>query len=335
MRRALLVVAMLGCSNNGGSGYLPIDQAAAAFKRAFCDYAVRCGQFPDATTCIGASLGFNLRVDPSEIAAIGAGKVIYDGNKAAQCYDAYGARSCDRTSQDARAFPAVCNEAIRGTVAGNAACAVASECVSGNCNVPTCTMACCMGTCVGDTPPVRDVAIGQSCAGNVAASCATGAYCDGATVLCAALKPGGATCTSSNECGYELSCVGTTTRTCTALPQLGQACPDGQCRDDGTYCNATMVCAKVGLPSDPCATGRDCSTYYTCDATSHCARGPAIGGACSATARCFDDGTLCDATAMTCAALHVDGGACTSNSQCLNNFCDATTSTCMTKAVCI
>lgn len=332
MRKAFVVLAVIGCSGSSGGGFVPIDQAAQAFKQAECNYLARCGEFPDVSTCLAASLGFTFTNDPSLAAAVAAGKVIYDGNKLGQCYDQFGALSCDRTSQDARVEPAVCRDLVQGTVAANGVCANSAECKSQSCMVPTCGMACCMGTCVGDTPPPVEIAIGQSCA-TTSSRCVAGAFCD-MTATCAALKPSGATCNSSNECDYELGCAGTP-RVCKALPTVGQACPDALCRDSGSYCNSSGMCVMVGLPSATCATAADCSAYYTCDATKHCAPGPRLGEACSSTARCFDDATFCDPVSSTCKALEANGTACTSNSQCQTNNCDTASQTCATKPVCI
>jgi hypothetical protein len=325
----VVVIALVGCSHSG-NGSVSVDQLPAAFKRSFCDYIVRCGGFPDVATCLGANLGISINPDPSADAAVAQGKVLYDGAKVGACYDALASISCDSTSQDARSALAdlECFGAVKGTVAGGGACAINAECISFSCNAPTCAPTqCCPGTCVGDTVPPHDVAIGQSCANGV--SCATGAYCDTTTTTCAALKPASSTCASDQECDYELGCVGTPA-TCQSLPKLGEACPNMRCRDVGTHCS-NGTCVPLGLPNAGCATSADCSQFYNCDATKHCVEGPHVNQSCAAVG-CFDADTFCDSTS-TCKPTEPDGGACTSGIQCQSGTCD-TTALCATPAAC-
>jgi hypothetical protein len=109
------------------------------------------------------------------------------------------------------------------------------------------------------------------------------------------------------------------------------------CRDAGLHCTTDKVCARFGLPGDACATRADCSSYYTCDATLHCAVGAHQGEACSAMIRCNDIGNYCDSATMICTPPQPDGAACTSNSQCDSNNCagTGTARTCAQDTVCI
>jgi hypothetical protein len=160
-----------------------------------------------------------------------------------------------------------------------------------------------------------------------------------ASGTCLPLKAAGATCQSASECAFGLGCTGTTTtRTCAPLPTLGQACPDFQCRDEGTYCNSAGTCAKVGLPGTACATAQDCSSFYRCDQTVlQCARYPMLGESCAVLSRCFDAASYCDSTTLMCTALKSNGATCNSNTQCSSNNCNftATSPVCSTPEVCI
>lgn len=329
----LLVVAACG----GGSGSVTIQEYPQAFKDAFCRYATRCGEFPDIATCESANIGFNLHIDPSSLAAVDMNKVIFNGDLAGKCLDEYGAQSCDTTDQDGRTF-ADCSNVVSGTVGSGGTCAINAECKSGTCNVPTCSMACCQGTCMGDAKPAPG-GPGTMCTSST--QCSTGNYCDFTAMTCAALKTAGSTCQSTTECAYGLGCAGSTMRTCKALPKLGEACPDAVCRDAGQYCDATSsTCMKVGLSGASCTTALACSSYYPCDTTAmKCTKGPTSGQACTTSQRCFDADTFCDTSAAspTCVMLRADGGACMSNSQCENNDCmlAGSAGTCTTPAVCI
>jgi hypothetical protein len=329
----LLVLASCG-------GGLTLDEYPSAFRDAYCKYLTRCGEFPDVTTCENANIGLNIHLDPSSQAEVDQGKVSFDGSLAQDCLDAFGSQTCDTTDEDGRAFfPAKCRDITKGSVGSGGACADNAECKSQICNIPACSMACCQGTCMGDAPPALGGA-GDAC--STSSSCAVGFFCDFTTQMCAQLEPAGATCNSTSECAYGLGCAGTGgMRTCKTLPTLGQPCPDGVCRDAGTFCNSAGQCAKIGLAGASC-TGNlaECSSFYPCDAQAmKCTAAPGLGEPC--TNRCFDADTFCDtsSTAPTCVKTHPDGGTCTVNSQCENDYCDtgsgAGSGSCGTAPVCI
>lgn len=334
MRSLLALLVLAGCG-----GGITIEEYPTAFRDAYCKYATRCGAFPDVSTCQHANIGINLVIDPSSKEAVDKGKVIFDGSLAQDCLDAFGAQTCDTTDQDGRAFfPAKCRDIVKGTVGSGGACALDAECKSGACDIPTSTMTCPQGTCTGDAPPAPGGA-GATCSSSN--GCAVGFYCDFTNQVCAELKAAGATCQASNECAYGLGCAGTTTaRTCKALPKLGEACPDGVCRDAGNYCNSAMQCAKIGLEGAACTSSQQCSSFYPCDTQAmKCTKAPSAGQACIG--RCFDANTFCDTSSATptCISTKADGGTCSSNSQCQSDNCDqgsgAGSGTCSTPAACI
>jgi hypothetical protein len=334
MRRAALAFVLLVVGCEGGS--VSIDGAADKFRDEYCRYLARCGLVPSESACHDLNIGITFNVDDSLEAAIEAGKVKYDGEALARCYERIGSFSCDRTDENGRQLTSNdCYNAIQGTVGAGGQCALDAECKSRDCMVPDCPDACCQGTCVGDAPPPYPVKAGETC--ETSSDCENGTYC--ANSVCTALKPAGSTCIGNTECDYGLGCAGTgTMRVCKVLPKVGEACPDGTCRDDGLYCDATMTCKAVGLPGHTCMTQRDCSNYYSCDAAMQCALGPKIGEACGTGNRCSQPGAWCDsAGTMTCREPQADGAACTSNSQCASNFCDgpmAGMETCQTEPIC-
>jgi len=323
------IVLLAACGTNA----VPLYNYSDAFHEAFCRYLTKCGDVENVDTCKELNLGFTFRLSASVADAIDIGKIGYSGENAQKCFDALAARSCDVTSQSGRVLPEACREIVLGTEHDGAACALDAECISQACDVPACNMACCTGTCTGDTAPGRAKA-GESCANEV---CDDTSFCDGAIMMCVALKPADAFCTSPLECAYGLDCL--QTGTCGALPGPGDACT-GPCRDEGTTCSPTSrTCVKVALGGAACTTSAECSPLYTCDATKHCSAGPALGAACTIGQRCGTDRAFCDVPmgqAMgTCVLPKADDAPCQRNADCDSQRCDLATLVCGPEPVCL
>jgi hypothetical protein len=337
MRRLIPLVLGLvwtaGCplfdDDDSGGDYVSIEQLANAYKDAYCTYLVRCGMFPDHATCAGSAvIGSSFGIDVNVIAAVYAGRVRYNGSNAHACLAAIAGNTCDKTDEIGRVTPRACLELIDGTVDHGGACMIDEECVSGTCNNPGCGQACCAGTCVGSTPPSREpVAIGEPCSSSL--QCVAGAYCDlFVSGECTALKLAGVECYGQDECAYGLGCTSDASGfdTCKPLPAVGQPCPYGDCRDDGTVCDtslATPACVQVGLPPAPCTSNWQCSPYYRCDlALGQCAKLPGLNEGCSSTHRCIDADTYCDNATLVCTATKADGQPCNSDGECRSRYCD-------------
>jgi hypothetical protein len=274
MRRSLLLVFLVAC---GGSVDLAdyIDSAVDAR----CEYLVRCGLFENTSSCHAYYDG-RVPQNPSIEAAVDAGKMTYDGEAANDCFDALASASCSRDAE----LSDTCDHIFAGKVADGAACAFDAECVSDNCAVSDCVMACCPGTC----SPARPVPkIGEQC--NFV--CEDGAYC-ALDSTCKAVLPKGASCDYPLACDRGLYCAGVTSMTagtCTATPKTGQSCTD-LCDAIGDDCT-NGTCKPVGLLGDSCTSDNDCSSYYECDASQHCAEQmatPAMpnGSTCSSSIAC-------------------------------------------------
>jgi hypothetical protein len=328
---ALGAVMTFGC---GGGGSVAVDNLADAVANSACDRLVRCGAVADHATCV--ALYRTLVNEDNLIAGVKAGMIKYDGGKAQECLDALAGASCDPSAQDERVEPPACKDAIKGTVADGGACKNSAECVSNSCNIPSCSMACCAGTCNPTAPAA--VAIGQSCA---AAPCVDGAYCD-ATQKCVALLSANASCTSDDQCGYGLLCIGATgSATCAAAPKAGDACVTHNgsktCIVDGLLCDSTSHCATQlasGTTCDPQAPL--CKFDLSCDATAKtCGALPTTGKACAG--ECAP-GSYCklDQTTGTgtCTAPNPDGTACQNDVECTSNHCDGTTNKCAPRMGC-
>lgn len=331
--RCKLVLAMILAACGGGAGpSIALADYPQAEIDSYCTYNVRCGLYPDAATCAQYAVA---PADPNPAAAVAANKMSYSGTNAKQCLDAIAAASCDQTQKSAREPASSCAKIFSGKAADNAACAFDDECQSRNCQLPQCTMACCTGTC---GPTIANAQIGASCA---TADCVSGAFCDD-TTTCRALLAQGASCASPDQCQYGLGCVGLTPGSpgmCGPLPQIGEACPDGNCADVGAVCNTSGMCAPVGLPGDACMVDFDCSSVFHCDTTMNkCAPYPTLNQPC--TALC-SGGAWCNIPAGqmtgTCAAAKANGQACSSSNECMSLYCDqsGTTPMCGDIPVCI
>lgn len=329
MRRLALVIALLAaCDDDGGP--ISIDDLPAELTNAFCNLYVNCGLIEDHSTC--RSLYLDLDVDESLIAAVDAGKVIYHEDKARECLSGVGA-SCERASALSGTNTEACDETFEGTVGAGGQCAMNEECKSRDCDVPACPDACCQGTCVGDvaTPRPR---VGESCLMNT--QCVD-SYCDFTSNTCLAIKPIGATCTASRECGADV-CAN---QVCTKRPGPGEACNNGtvggQCNLIGYTCSPTsLTCVPVGLSGDPCTSQSECSEVYNCGPSGTCVLGPRLGETCGEIEGNCIDNSYCDFSTLKCTAPKPDGAACDADNECQSDVCDSGgTNTCVTEPICI
>src|SRR3954471_6832924 len=92
---AVVLVCLVGCSSNNSGGPLTIDSYQAAFVDGYCNELVECGLVDDVALC--HTLYLDVNVDPDIIAAVHAGKVIFHGDLARSCLNAFFSASCDRT----------------------------------------------------------------------------------------------------------------------------------------------------------------------------------------------------------------------------------------------
>lgn len=326
MRRLVFVALVAACGGSDSSGPIPIDELEGAVVSAFCNLYVNCGMVEDQATC-RSLYHDDIGIEKDLLAAVDAGKVIYHPDKARECLNGLGG-TCKRSGAFGNEVPA-CDETFEGTVGAGGQCAMDEECISQNCDIPGCTEACCQGTCVGDTPPVRP-RLGEAC-GAMTGRCVS-SYCDTTTMTCTALRAAGAPCTSSSQCATGL-CAN---QICTELPGPGEPCGQsagsGLCDELGYTCSTTtMTCVAYGLSGDPCTSDSDCSPVYACGPAGTCQLGPRLGDPC--TGECIDR-SYCEATTMTCTAPQADGMPCNSNRQCASDYCDAT-GTCTTPPICI
>ena len=325
MRRLALAFALAACSGSD----IPIDDLEGEVIETYCNLYVTCGLIDDVATC--RAVYPDVELDPSLLAAVKAGKVIYHSDKARDCLNGVG-DSCNRDSFLDVNDREACDETFEGTVGAGGQCAMDEECVSGNCNVAACPDACCQGTCVGDAPPVRP-RVGDACNMVGQASCLD-SYCDTTAQVCTAYKGIGGTCTTSTQCGVGTCANGV----CTAFPGPGEACGSttatSACRDLGYTCSQTsMTCVAYGLSGDACAADRDCSPLYRCDAGA-CDLLPIQGEMCGTGIDCLGS-SYCEPTTSTCTAPKADNAACVGDEECASRNCDTNLGVCVTSPICI
>jgi hypothetical protein len=304
LRRATVVTITWLAACGGGSSTAP----ERLFDRAACENVVACGFSPTVDECMTDSADRTSQ-ELTLAADLAAGTIVYHADKAAACVAFFRDKACDGGIDIGEWLDRLpCRDAYEGTVAPGGACTMAYECAGGlTCAFdPSCTTACCQGTCAA--PPSRAL-VGQSCA---SLACVEGAWCD-ATMICRAqVTQTGQPCTSPEECARPLLCKQDPTTsaytTCEARSEAGGRCDAGfQCAGPHLFCDATSsTCVAKGKPGDACDADHPCLYDATC-AAGTCVLLQGQGGACVSQGDCL--------TPLTCGAsetceLFPDGMAC-------------------------
>lgn len=339
LRNVAIATAIASLAACGGSSSVAITDLGSSLLDAQCQHYVDCGVVESVAVC--KDLLRNFFNTAAIEGGITAGKIKYDGGKAGECIDAFAGASCNPGDQGNRTTPQACLDAIKGTIADGGACANDNECISQSCNNPTCSMACCPGTC--DATQTK-AAIGAAC--NPGA-CVDGAFCKAAATgtgsTCTALVAAGAACNVDDECAFGTVCLGATgATTCVKPAAKGAACiADGDgfsCGTQGLDCNqVTMKCEGRLFTGATCDPQNDrCATYLSCDSTSmKCVGAPAIGqpcvSGCASGAYCKPDAS---GTTSTCTAKQANGATCASGTECTSGHCDTASMKCADVAAC-
>jgi hypothetical protein len=294
----LAPLLLAACGGGSGNGTVSLADLPTRLMQASCAREVRCGVYPNETTCEAA---FSV-LDFGQLQAdVTAGRTKYDGKAVADCLAAFDFTSCSETAAISTPSPSACRQAIQGTLGGGAACYTSDECVSGNCDMSACVSgaSCCAGTC---TAPLTTVAIGADCS-STTVTCPDGSFCQagtgGAATVCVAKIAAGQPCTNLTDCAPGTVCVNALSggaSICGQLPGRGSSCTGSQfCDSPGDYCDFTTgVCTARVAPGGACPTNTECVSA-----------------------------AVCDMTTSICVALGLPGAACTQASDCLTNDCVA------------
>lgn len=344
------VVALLGVGCGGDDdddASIPLEDLPDQVADVYCGAIVPClgalqDLFLNGSDCHETfAAQFADQELPRWQAAIEAGTLVYHGDKAQACLDAFAAAGCDIPSTRT---PPACEAALEGQVALGGECNATLECAgSAYCKFD----AACPGACTALE------AAGGACDGD--GDCADGLACRGST--CEAPAAEGDSCGGPDgpECTLGLICLGAdadTTGVCQPIEEVlvggdGDDCDPlggGPLCQDGLSCVLDSLtpgtlqpiwkCAgsvgsgeacKAGFP-DQCPDAEMCDAdpqagdiEGTCvslpDAGEPCA--PALLGAgCAPGLSCVED---------TCTELARIGGACTVDDGCYSGTCDGDT----------
>ena len=351
--------AFAGCGGNddtsggGGGGSatpIPLDNLPAALSAAMCGIITDClgdlyslympGQ--DCTTVNQAQFEDGDFANIKQ--GISDGTVVYDGTKAQACLDAISAAGCSLLTSR---MPAVCKEAVAGTVTNGGDCTFNAECkeVNAYCKIDA--------TCPGKCSPLE--MSGTAC--TTSDQCQTGLVCGENTKKCEAPVAAAGACSDSGaQCVAGLLCKRdsntATSGTCSEMSQMfiagiGETCD----LQGGLYCQTGLACildsintstnpptavmkcaAKVAsgapcrysfpdqCPTDEYCSGVDlntvkfdgtCSKLPTVGQT--CTEGAILGGGCASA-------LVCDANKV-CKEIHRLDGTCGGASECYSNTC--------------
>lgn len=266
----------LACSDDAaeGAGPIPIDSFASELEKARCEYAVRCGEMPDAKACSATS---GTSQDLLQLVAdVVFGQVSFDPAAARACVDAQRNRDCSSLASALKAVNDACATVFKGSTPENGGCLVDEECVSGlSCDLEMCVGngACCLGKC---TKQPTTVSLGGDCSMN---PCDASGYCkvvdDGmgnVTATCEKRVANGQPCDSIDGCESGLRCNVSGDGNCYKLSNEGVGCnpnlQEGGCVRADNYCNPTdKKCTRLPGGGQPCAEtpeNNKCLPYATC-----------------------------------------------------------------------
>ena len=199
---ACLALGAVACGGSGGP--VAMDDVPARYSEALCGKVYECctpvqlmgNMFTgtDQKSCQVQMAGLlQLSVSQWKKSEM-AGRIVYHGDKAGACIDAFKAATCTQLNagMDPTSADPNCRSTIEPKVALAGACSQTEECIGGTCEGAV-------------TSPPKDgvckpfASSGASCSD---ASCADGTWCDnaGGSPTCKVTKADGLSCNSSNEC---------------------------------------------------------------------------------------------------------------------------------------
>jgi hypothetical protein len=317
-------------------GPIPLELLTRRQIEALCSRNVRCGVSDDQQSCEAIYSNF-LTVRLADLqAAVTVGTLVYHPDRAATCVANVTALACDRDSASRRGLGIDCATIFDGAVTDGAACTMNEECVSQSCSIdPTCTAACCTGTCAGSSPPMlRD--LNDIC--TPTDICTTG-YCSTFSMRCTSPLADNDPCSTSDQCKPSSTCrqVAGGTPVCQPLVQtLGPCGTTIDCKSLAEVCGSGK-CAAGGLTGATCDATTPCQEQHPCS-SGMCAAPPTLNEPCSQFTSCQVG--YCNFSVGTCQAKKDDGIACDmalSGRDCTSGFCDTTQPIpkCAARPVCI
>jgi hypothetical protein len=268
----VLSSALAGCDSDGGE--VPLEKFSAEVTSAYCAFAARCRAIESEKTCQMAG-----PVDLGKlVAAVKAGRVVYDAKLASSCLAELREQSCTFSSERQNT---ACENLTKPAVASGGRCSDRNECLSGECELvdPQCLRdtACCPGTCTGAALK-SDLPNGTTCFSNsecVSTFCKTTATGIGEFPVCASLPKLNEPCDFRCEPG--LLCE-TKSNTCKRIPNTGENCTD-LCNVFTDWCSDSGKCEPQIDVGKPCQKEGSCVGWATCS-NGVCVARPKLGEAC-------------------------------------------------------
>jgi len=170
-------------------------------------------------------------------------------------------------------------------------------------------------------------ALGADCSKS-SDGCAAGLYCADSTKRCTKLPTIGQACANGAQCASGFACTQDgESGVCRTMPGAGEACGFGLmgpflCKD-GLGCeDATNTCRPLPTIGQRCTIDSRCAAPYACDWTaegSFCRVRKAEGGACQNNQICRD-GLFCDFSTGACARLRAAGSKCSAGNECVSGL---------------
>ncbi len=268
LRPALQWISIALVTLGGLNSCVRSEKLDERIAKAYCDYAVECGEFKNVRTCM--ELTYVEQPETYLDAAIDAGRLDYDSAQAYRCVRAIKKLKCHR-GEDQSEVAEDCQGILSGAVEPDQPCRIADECV-GELSVcgfdPTCTDECCPGECRFIPGPF---AAGEPC--DEGQQCEAGTYC------------------KFNVEGEEFTAV------CTALPGEGDSCEvinygNGDTCTDGTFCNSDEVCEKPRKDGESCSDNDQCQAKSRCD-DEICVARVRRGKPCDSDSDCLHGDSVC------------------------------------------
>jgi hypothetical protein len=223
-------------------------------------------------------------IPPQLAADVAAGKVVYDGKAAADCFAERSGDACGTSARRYGSSATRCSQIFTGAVALGGACSSSNQCKDGGCtgNAPCQEGMCCPGTCMPFTISLEQP-VGASCM--TTDWCVDTAYCDNeanmsAPGTCRTFVPLGGACGPGISCDPRTWCAD---GKCRAFTPRGGDCSSIPC-DDNLHdrCDpTTQKCVARAANGAACTASDECAFYGYCDPVTHtCGSNAALGEEC-------------------------------------------------------
>lgn len=325
----------------------PIESAAEfrqAYRETLCSayfdcpsrqtypFSIYLGGYVDTEECAVSSLtGLLIATTFPDDEAVAAGRVVFDGEAAADCLLETRERLCDELVLRPR--DPVCDRVFEGQQEEGENC-LPNECVEGQHCVGVAGE--CYGVCEPSTSPCG--------------VCSDGEWCDSGSGTCEELRTEGEACPFNGACVEGLLCdapsMGLGTCVVPGSRAEGESCFDTPACDAGLVCDTTENrCVPYFIVSEGMACG-DLPVMQLCEPQLVCYEPPGEtvgtcepprleGETCTDTVAECGAGLYCDRTGTEqCTALEPFGSSCLNGRECESLYCDGSTDQCAPLPTC-